>query len=52
MFRKVVYVILLNQSINWFICMAAKSWIETRIQLGYALTTDTCSSVTSFAVQE
>ena len=23
----------INQSINWFICMAAKSWIETRIQL-------------------
>jgi len=23
----------INQSINWFICMAATSWIETRIQL-------------------
>ena len=23
----------LSQSVNWFICMAAKSWIETCIQL-------------------
>ena len=30
---EVTYTVSINQSINWFICMADKSWTETRIQL-------------------